>query len=111
MQKPDLILKSEPVVAALPPSKLFAAAGSAEEAQSGGRSAWRISSTMFTTLCHDTLLEPIGVFASEPTVRSQPLSSRAAQLPTTMSLPEPLNTVLELTAVVGCLCRRGITRR
>ena len=26
---------------------------------------------MFTTLCHDTLLEPIGVFASEPTVRSQ----------------------------------------
>ena len=34
---------------------------------------------MFTTLCHDTLLEPIGVFASEPTVRSQQ--------PSTISLP------------------------
>ena len=76
MQKPGSESDQEPVVA----SKLFAAAGSAEEAQSGGRSAWRISSTMFTTLCHDTLLEPIGVFASEPTVRSQ-LATTTKSLP------------------------------
>ena len=44
----------------------------ASAAISAGQSAWRISSTMFTTVNHDTILEPLGRFKGEPTVNKYP---------------------------------------
>jgi hypothetical protein len=43
-----------------------------QAAQAEGKNLWRISSTMFTTLCHDTDLKPVGSFASLPSAGDYP---------------------------------------
>ena len=44
----------------------------AAEAVARGASAWRISSTMFTTVNHDIVLEPLGHFKGQPTASYYP---------------------------------------
>lgn len=44
----------------------------ASAAIAAGESAWRISSTMFTTVNHDTVLEPLGNFKGEATASQYP---------------------------------------
>jgi len=46
------------------------------EKEAGGKleskDYWRISTTMFGTLCHDTMLQPVGHFAKLPTAKDYP---------------------------------------
>ena len=44
----------------------------ASAAVARGASAWRISSTMFTTLNHDIVLEPVGRFKEQQTAIDYP---------------------------------------
>ena len=44
----------------------------ASAAVARGASAWRISSTMFTTVNHDIVLEPLGQFKEQPTANDYP---------------------------------------
>ena len=46
-----------------------AAQAAAQKAKAAGKNLWRISSTMFTTLNHDTVLEPLGQWKNEPGAR------------------------------------------
>ena len=44
----------------------------ASAAVARGASAWRISSTMFTTVNHDIVLEPLGNFKAQPKASDYP---------------------------------------
>jgi hypothetical protein len=42
-----------------------------ERAKSQGRTTWRISSTLFSHIASDEVLEPLGHFGNDPEVRSK----------------------------------------
>lgn len=52
----------------------------AAAAIAAGQSAWRISSTMFTTVSSDTVLEPVGHFKAEPTAGAYPAVKAGQQV-------------------------------
>jgi len=43
-----------------------------EEAKKEGRSLWRVSSTMFSSIRYDEMLEPLGIFATKESIEDYP---------------------------------------
>jgi isopenicillin N synthase-like dioxygenase len=102
-------------------SEKTASALESREQNAGGKLAskdyWRISTTMFGTLCHDTLLQPIGRFADLPEAKNYPPMLGGDQVAKVLmeigmanaASAEPLTMRLSHTKSVGFYTRAAAT--